>query len=290
MFRPSSRFLQFTACLFATCSFAQAQIATSISINKREFIAGEAVIAEVIVTNHSGQELLLAGTPQQPWLSFVVTNNQGNPVTILRPNTFGAMKIKAGESLAKQVNLADYFLLNSQGNFAVSAVIRDPQQRFTGASTNRVLFNLNPGRVYWAQKVGITGDKKETKTREMRVLTFTNGQKNQIYAQIADGASGVPLRTFLLGDTLMLRKPMVTLDGERRMHVMFLGTPSMWVHCQVNTDGQLVKRDIHQSPPKGDPVMMAYGDGSVRVVNSIPFDAEAAAKEQGKIRKVSDRP
>ena len=64
----------------------------------------------------------------------------------------------------------------------------------------------------------------------------------------------------------------------------------MWVHCQVNTDGQLVKRDIHQSPPKGDPVMMAYGDGSVRVVNSIPFDAEAAAKEQGKIRKVSDRP
>lgn len=48
----------------------------------------------------------------------------------------------------------------------------------------------------------------------------------------------------------MLRKPMVTLDGERRMHVMFLGTPSMWVHSQINTDGQLVKRELHQSPPR----------------------------------------
>jgi hypothetical protein len=124
----------------------------------------------------------------------------------------------------------------------------------------------------------------------MKIITFSNGEKNQIYAQVADGASGVPLRTFLLGDTLLLRKPMVTLDGQRRMHVMFLGTPSMWVHCQIDTDGKLVKRELHQSPPKGDPVLMAYGDGSVRVANSIPYDAEAAAKERSKIHKISDRP
>lgn len=290
MFRPSFSFLNISAFLLATCALVQAQLATSISINKREYIAGETVVAEVIITNHTGQELLLAGSQQQPWLTFVVTNSQGNPVTTLKPHAFGALKIKAGESLAKQVNLTDYFLLNSQGNFSVSAVIRDPQKRFTGASTNRLLFSLNPGRLYWSQKVGVSSDKKETKNREMRVLMFSNGQNNQIYAQIADGSSGVPLRTFLLGDTLMLRKPMVTLDGERRMHVMFLSTPSMWVHCQVDTDGKLVKRDIHQSPPKGDPVMMAYGDGSVRVVNSIPYDVEAMAKERSKIRKISDRP
>ncbi len=88
----------------------------------------------------------------------------------------------------------------------------------------------------------------------------------------------------------MLRKPMVTLDGERRMHVMFLSTPSMWVHCQVDTDGQLVKRDLHKSPAQGDPVMMAYGDGSVRVANSIPYDAVAAAKARDLIHKISDRP
>lgn len=290
MFRKSSNFVQVSAFLVALCSLANAQLATSISVNKREFIAGEAVIAEVIVTNHTGQELTLVGSRQQPWLTFVVTNAQGNPVTILKTSAFGAMKIKAGESLAKQVNLAEYFLLNSQGNFAVSAVIRDSQKRFSGASTNRVLFNLNPGRLYWTQKVGVSGDGKSAKTREMRLVTFSNGQSNQIYAQVADGASGTPFRTFLLGDTLMLRKPMVTLDGDRRMHVMFLSTPSMWIHCQVNTDGDLVKRELHRSPSKGDPVMMAYGDGSVRVANSIPYDPVAAEKARNKIPKISDRP
>jgi len=290
MFRPPSKFLQISAYLLASCVLAHAQLATSISINKREYIAGEAVIAEVIVTNHTGQELTLAGSRELPWLTFVVTNMQGNPVTTLQTNNFGAMKIKAGESLAKRVNLADYFLLNSQGNFAVSAVIRDPQKRFNGASTNRVVFNLSPGRTYWAQKVGVSSDKRGNETREMKVLTFSNGEKNQIYAQIIDGSTGVPMVTFLLGDALMLRKPMVTLDGERRMHVMFLSTPAMWVHCQVDSDGKLVKRDIHQAAPKGDPVLMTYGDGSVRVMNSILYDVEAIEKERSKIRKASDRP
>lgn len=36
--------------------------------------------------------------------------------------------------------------------------------------------------------------------------------------------------------------------------------------------------------------MMAYGDGSVRVVNSIPYDVEAMAKERAKVHKISDRP
>lgn len=290
MFSQSFRFLQVSAFLLTFCTLAQAQLATSISMNKREYVAGEAVIAEVIVTNHTGQELTLAGNQQQPWLTFVVTNNQGNPVSIAKPNTFGAMKIKAGESLAKQVDLTEYFMLYSQGNYAVSASITDPQKRFSSASTNRVLFNLTPGRTYWSQKIGISDDKKVTETREMKLLTFSNGKKNQIYAQVADGASGIPLRTFLLGDMLMLRKPMATLDGERCMHVMFLSTPSMWVHCQIDTDGKLVKREIHQTAPKGDPVMMAYGDGSVRVVNSILYDPVAVAKERSKVHKVSDRP
>jgi hypothetical protein len=105
-----------------------------------------------------------------------------------------------------------------------------------------------------------------------------------------DGRTGTPLRTFPLGDALMLRKPMVTLDGNQRMHVMYLGTPSMWVHCQVSADGQLVGRDIHQRAAQGDPVLMAYGDGSVRVVNSILYDPKAAEEERSRVRKATDRP
>ncbi|MDE0836437.1 MAG: hypothetical protein OSA84_08815 [Akkermansiaceae bacterium] len=266
----------------------QGQLATSLSLNKKTFLAGEPVIAEIIVTNHSGRELTLSSTRQLPWLAFVVTKSNGNPVTTRKLNVFGAMKIKVGESLAKQVDLTEFFLLTSQGNFAVSAVVRDPIGGIQGSSTNRILFNLNPGRTYWAQKIGVKND-LGTGTREIKLLTFSNGQKSQLYAQVI-GRTGVPIRTFLLGDALMLRKPMVTLDGSQRMHVMFLATPSMWVHCQVSADAKLVARDIHQRAAQGDPVLMAYGDGSVNVVNSILYDPKVAEEERKRIRKTSDRP
>lgn len=274
------------------CPFAEsrAQLATSLSMNKKTYIAGESVIAEIIVTNNSGQELTLASTRALPWLSFVVTNSKGNPVPTRKLNVFGAMKIKAGESLAKRVDLREFFFLDSQGNFAASAVVRDPNGTIKeGASTNRILFNLNPGRSYWSQKIGV-GKGSASHTRELKLMTFSDGQKTQLYAQVVDGRTGTSISTFSLGDALMLRKPMVTLDGQQRMHVMYLGSPSMWVHCQVSADGKLVGKDIHQRAAQGDPILMAYGDGSVRVMNSIRYDPRAVAAERSKIRKATDRP
>lgn len=283
------RFLTLAVLLLCPTAGLHAQLATSLSMNKKTYVAGEPVIAEVIVTNHSGRELTLSSTRAMPWLAFVVTKSNGNPVTTRKLNAFGAMKIKAGQSLAKQLDLTEYFLLNSQGNYAVTAVVRDPNGGVQGSSTNRMLFNLNPGRTYWSQKVGVSSDKGD-QSRELKLLTFSDGQKTQLYAQVMDGRTGMPMSTFPLGEALMLRKPMVTLDGNRRMHVMYLATPSMWVHSQVSADGKLVGRDIHQRAGQGDPVLMAYGDGSVRVVNSILYDQKAVEAEKSRVRKATDRP
>lgn len=289
LFHLMHRFFTVAAILMAVSTAVHGQLATALKLNKKNYVAGEPVIAEITITNHSGQDLTLASTRALPWLSFVVTNSRGNPVPTKRLNAFGAMKIGVGQSLSRQVNLTDYFLLNSQGNFAVSAVIRDPAKRVNGATTNRLLFNLNPGRTYWSQKVGVKND-LGSETREIKLITFSNGQRTQLYAQVNDGQTGMPMQTFSLGNAMMLRKPMVTLDGASRMHVMYLATPSAWVHCQVSADGKLVARDIHQRAAQGDPILMAYGDGSVRVMNSVPYDPEAAQRERETIRKASDRP
>lgn len=267
----------------------RAQLMTSISMNKKTYMTGEPVIAELVVTNNSGRELTLASTRALPWLTFVITNTKGNPVPTRKLNVFGAMKIKAGESLVKRVNLNEFFFLESQGNFAASAVVRDPTGAVEGASTNRYLFNLSSGRLFWSQKIGV-GKGNDKHTREIKLITFSNGQKTQLYAQMIDERTGISLATFPLGDALMIRKPTVTLDGNQRMHVIFLGTPSMWVHCQVSADGKLVGRDFHQLAAKGDPILMAYGDGSVRVVNSILYDPKVVEAKRSRIRKANDRP
>jgi len=280
--------LKISAAALCCMACAQAQLATSLSISKKQHLAGEPVIAVVTITNHSGKELVFHSDGRMQWLDFIVRKSNGNPVTPKTRELFGPMKIAAGQTLAREVDLSRHYQLSEPGNFSASAVIRQPGGTMEGASTNKVFFNQSPGRLYWSQKVGLAG--ASGNTREFRVLNFTGDSKSQIYAQIVDGGTGQLVRTFLLGDVLMLRKPLATVDRQQRLHVMFLATPSMWVHCVIDTDGRLVDRQIHQRGPQGDPQLLTFGDGSVRVANSIPYDPKAAAEQRAKIRKASDRP
>ena len=270
------------------CNPAYAQIAASLGIGKQQYLAGEPVPVVVTITNHSGRELVFQSDGRFQWLDFVVKDSSGNTVNTKGRDLFGPMRIKAGESLAKQVDLYRYFQLAEPGNYSVSALIREPGDNTQGTTTNRIFFNQSNGRLYWSQKVGIST--KPNHTREYRLLNFAGDTKSQLYAQIVDGRTGQLVRTFPLGDILLLRKPVATVDRQQRMHVMFLTTPTMWLHCIIDSDGQLDNREIHQRGPQGDPQLLTFGDGSVRVANSIPYDPKAAAEARAKNRKASDRP
>ena len=279
------RFLLFA---LASTGVVSAQLSATLSIPKTQYVAGEPVVVVVTVTNHAGQILTFSGDARTPWLDFIVKDRHGESVTPKGRSAFGKMTIRAGESLSREVNLAQSFQLSEPGNFSVSALVHMPGDANGGATSNRVLFNQSPGSPYWTQKVGIPG--KPGQTREFRLLNFSGDEKSQIYAQVVDNRTGNNVRTFLLGDVLMLRNPLVTVDRLQRMHVLFLATPTMWVHCQVDSDGKLVDRQIHQRGTQGDPQLMTFGDGTVRVSNSVLYDQKAAAEAKAKIRKASDRP
>ncbi len=276
------------ATTFALIGHSEAQLATSLQLSKRDYILGEPILASVTVTNHAGRDLVFASDNRLQWLDFLVKDSNGNPVSPHVRKMFGAMQIGAGQSMARQIDLSELFQFSRPGSYSVSAVVRLPGDTHQGSSTNRALFNLTPGRPYWTQKVGLADRPGET--REYRILNFVGGQKNQLYAQIADGRTGRSIRTFLLGDSLSLRKPLVTVDRNQRMHVLFLASPTMSVHCQIDTDGRLVGRDIHERGPEGDPQLVSLPDGTVRVSNSIPYDPNAAAAAQNRIRRISERP
>ncbi len=274
--------------LFALVALpAHAQLVSSLRLTKSQYIAGEPVIAIVTITNHSGGELILQSVDRIQWLDFMVKNLNGQPVTSPPVKNFGPIKIGAGQSMAREVDLTQYFHLYEPGNFSVAAIVRMPGGD-SGTSTNRLTFNVNPGRPYWTQKVGVPG--KPGVTREYRILNFNGDQKSQLYAQVIDGRTGMPIRTFLLGESLSLRKPSVTIDRNQRMHVMFLATPAMFVHCQVDLDGRLADRKIHQRASQGDPQLVTSSTGEVGVINSVIYDPEAIRAAKAKQRKASDRP
>lgn len=282
------RCLKYLACILVCATSAQAQLDASLKVIKDQYLAGEPVMAIVTITNHAAKELVFSSDGRIPWLNFVVKDSRGNPITPRGRAAFGAMKIGPGQTLGREVDLSQHFQLSRPGNFTVSAVIQAPQQNVEGTTTNRAFFNQSTGRAYWTQKVGLPGNSGNT--REYRIINFAADSKTRIYAQVEDNRTGNLVRTFPLGEVLLMRQPMVTVDRSQRMHVMFLSTPSMWVHCVVDTDGRLVNRQIHQRGPQGDPQLLTLKDGTVQVANSILYDPKAVADERAKIRKASDRP
>ncbi len=265
---------------------AHAQLAASLKIPKKNHLAGEPVMAVVTLTNHSGRDLSLHSDGRHQWLDFMVKRSDGSPVNIRKRPLFGSMKIGAGQTMAREVNLSEHFLLHDPGNFTVTGVVKMPGQTVEGTATNRAFFSQINSRPYWSQKVGVRGGN----TREFRLIQFSAESKTRLYAQIVDGRTAQFVRTFPLGEILQLRKPLVTIDRQQRMHTMFLATPTLWVHCVVDTDGGLVNRQIHRRPPQGDPKLLTLADGTVQVVNSIPYDPKAEAVRRSATRNASERP
>ncbi len=274
------------AAITLAASPAHAQLAASLKIPKKNHLTGEPVIAVVTITNHSGRDLTLHSDGRYQWLDFMIKRSDGSPVNVRKRPLFGSMKIGAGQTMAREVDLSEHFLLHSPGNFTVTGVVKMPGQTVEGTSTNRAFFSQINSRPYWSQKVGVRGGN----TREFRLIQFAGDSKTRLFAQIVDGKTGQYVRTFPLGEILTLRKPLVTVDRQQRMHVMFLATPTMWVHCVIDTDGRLVNRQIHRRPPQGDPKLITLADGSVQVVNSIPYDPKAEAERRAATRKASERP
>ena len=273
------------AVLLASAFTARGQIATSLAMTKKQYVAGEPIMAVVTITNHAGQELTFHGDSRSPWLDFVVKRDSGSPSIPSGRPTFGTVKIPAGQSMSRQVDLTSLFPLKDQGTFTAYAVVRTPAPASQGFITNRCLFSIIGGRPYWTQKIGVKGQ-----TREFRVLNYAGEQNTQLYAQVADDRTGMPINTFSMGEALMFRKPQVTVDGSQIMHVLFLVSPTMWAHVLVDADGKLVKREFHLRGNQGDPSLMTFGDGHVAVANSQPYDPAAVEAARNKARKASDRP
>ena len=113
------RSLKILAATLICAVSAQAQLATSLKLAKREHLAGEPVIAVVTITNHAGKELVFRSDGRFQWLDFIVKTNNGNPVNSKGKVIFGSMKIGAGQTMAREVDLSQHFQLSEPGNYSV---------------------------------------------------------------------------------------------------------------------------------------------------------------------------
>ena len=268
-------------------SLLRAQVSVELKLGRNNYLAGEAVPVQITVTNLSGQEILFQGTTQTAWIDFIVESNRGVPLTPIAKPAFGAVRIPSGKAISRTLDLSEIYAIDSLGNYSIYAIVRLPGQATSGFHSNRHLFTVNTAIPYWKQVVGVPGN--SGRQNEFRLIQYNNNRKNQLYAQIADAKSGKILKTHFLGDVLMLRKPVVSVDSSLNMHVLYMMTPKFWGHARIAADGKFLGRDLYQ-PAGGDPVLAKMKDGSIRTLGGELYDPKAAAEAQQRSRKASDRP
>lgn len=271
----------------ACSTMSYAQIGVNIRMNSGQILAGENVLVGVTITNNTGNDIVLANQGRTSWLDLVVKRSNGEPASAIGNASFGGVKIAAGQTMAKTIDISKIYNLRESGSYTVSAVVRERSQP-NGYVSNRLLFTCATARPDWSQKVGVPGS--PGKTREYRVINFTSSSRTKLYAQLIDGKTGTSIQTLCLGEALLFRKPQASVDRAQVLHVLYLATPEFYVHARMDVNGKFLGRDLHKRGASGDPRLMTFGDGSVKVAGSVLYDAAAAAKAQAKIRKISERP
>lgn len=279
--------------LFAlSTALGLAQVSVSLKVDRRQYLAHEPVTAVVTITNRSGRELSFVsraeGTIAHSWLDFSIRDASRRGLQKRHNKVFQKAVIPAGRSMSRRVNLSGMFNLTKVNNYAVTAHVRQPGIDEENYNSNSGHFTVGGGNKIYSQPFGVPNT--AFPKREYNVVTFNDGKKTSIYAQVMDKNSGASISTFRLSEYLSFVKPHMALDGKNQLNVLYLANPEVFVHATVNQDGKHIGTKYFKRASGRKPRFVAFSDGKIAVSGAIPFDPKKAAQQIQKARKTSDRP
>lgn len=266
---------------------AKAQVVVRLQMSKANYILNEPVTATVHITNHAGRQLILRSENGRPWLNFHVTSG-GRVIPIARKVNYGACVIPSGQTVARSVSLSSSYSLGSMGNYACQASVNMPGPTRNGFNSNRVQLTITNGRAVWTQRAGIP--KAPGEIREYKLMTFSGNSSMELFAQVSSANRGLNIATIPLGKILTFRRPTGTLDGSNNMHAIYQVKPNIFGHTCITPNGKVKFTSFHKRGSSGDPRLITFGNGEVRVAGGVPYNAQAEAKERAKIHNISERP
>lgn len=274
----------------ALVSLLHAQIDVRASLPMKEYIAFEDVRVSIAITNNSGQTIQFENAPGAPWMEFVVRNTSGDTFKASDSIVFTPIKIGVGETKTTSFVLNKQFSMGQPGNYSVFAIVRMPgQPASAGRRSGNIYFDIYNGNAVWRKTVGVVGSNKEK--REYRVITKSGAERTDLYVQVEDKYRGRVLATYSMGRYVTFRKFTATLDKNHHLHVFFLTTPEIYCHTVVNSDGKTTQRRYHKHiEGRGSPRLARTDNGSVGVLNSLPYDPVKERKQRLKIHPLSEMP
>jgi len=266
---------------------AKAQVIVRLELSKSSYIINEPVKAIIYITNHAGRELTLSNENGRPWLDFNISS-RGRPVYPARRINYEAAIIPAGQTVARSVSLNVSYALEKMGSYTCQAYIKMPGSSTDGFASNRAHFTVTKGRVEWSQRIGVPDAPDEI--REYELLTFTGNRAMELFAHVTSTNRGQEIATIPLGKIISFRKPTGTLDAANNLHALYQVKPDLFGHSCITPSGVLKFTTFHKRGASGDPRLMIFADGEVRIAGGVLFDPVAEEEARKKVRNASERP
>ena len=279
-----TRSLVFTA-LFLVALPAQGQIQVDLKFKRLQYIAFEEVIATVTITNMAGRDILLRDANDQHWHGFEVTATDGRVLAPLKEASEPPLKIAAGSSVTRKINLMPLFPISDLGVYHVRAnVFFADLNKFFYAPAK--VFEVTTARPIWQRTVG---DPSSGGARTYSLMTNRFPDHTSLYVRVEDKENSLVYSTFSLGRIISFDEPHAEVDRRNQLHVLQCSAPRVWSYSVIGLDGRLLKHTTY-SETRSSPHLHRATDGMVAVAGGM-LDASVAPTVSGRPSpKLSDPP
>lgn len=274
--------------LFAFAGLAHAQIQVDLKLRRLQYVAYEPLMATLAVTNLAGRDIELRDTADQSWFGFEVTTRDGQPIAPLGRSDEPPLKIEAGKTVVRKINLAPLYPVHDFGDYRVRANVffSDLNKYFYSQSR---LFQITSARTIWRQTVGVPEGRPDAgEMRAYSLMTIRFPDHTSLYVRVENKESGAVYATYSLGRLLSVDEPQIEIDRANQLHVLFCAAPRTWSYAHVGLNGELLKQD-RLLESKTRPRLLHTKNGAIAIHGGIA-ESTVARNVRANVPKLSARP
>jgi hypothetical protein len=224
--------------LFATVCCSTAQVTVEVALDQEQFLPGEALPANVRITNRSGQTLQLGRDAD--WLTFSVVSRENHVVLKTgEPLVVGEFALESSKRAIKQVDLAPCFNLVRPGRYEITATVtvKDWGRQISSQPKS---FDVIQGAKLWEREVGVPrssqGSSEQPEIRRYALQQANYLKRLMLYLQISDGAGKIN-KVFPIGPMLSFGQPEAQVDGRSNLHILYQNGPRSFHYMIFKPDG-----------------------------------------------------
>ena len=271
---------------------SQAQLSVEFVPAKRVFVAHEAVVGVLRLTNNAGRDIVLGGESEtRSWLDFQITGPRGHLIPMRsKAVNQGPVVLRNNEPYEISVIINQNYDMTQTGVYRVKPnVYFPPVDRYFSVAPMNI--QVTDGDPFFSQAFGVPEGREGAGTyREYELITFASQRQKELYFRLKDKKTGFVKTTFSLGLLLTVQPPKYAVDGKNRLHILHMAAPQAYAHVVIDVDGNMLTRDIYYEKEGNRPALVRIGQTDLGIQGGVTAKEHNTPYEQRQFRKLSELP